>query len=237
MKVMKSYSMSAPKGVPFVSIAIGTHNKAASLDAAITSIRDLNRLCPFEYEIVVVDDKSDDDTFEVCRRHHVIYARLPDNPFRSPSRPRNLSFRLARGQVIVHQSDEVVHKTENSLEKLVNLVGEANYVIATVHNFSQEQNKVIELYTGLAKPNPFFFLGAINRSHIEVVGGYNEDYITPAYDDDVMARDLARIGIHPIFTPDVVGHHLDHPKGAMSSAEDSWHQYSRSIFEKVPTSP
>lgn len=233
MKVEKNYTMSDPKGVPFVSVAIGTHNKARSLDLAISSIKKKNRRCPFSYEIIVVDDKSTDDTFEVCKLHSVIYGRIPENTFRNPSRPRNLAFRMAKGQVIVHQSDEVIHETEDSLEKLVSLVTESNYCIATVWNFSEEKNEILELYTGLDRMKPYFFLGAIKKSHLELVSGYDENYITAGYDDDSLADKLARVGVYPVFTEDIVGHHLDHSKGLMSCGYDSSARYFKNLYEKA----
>ncbi len=234
MKVEKRYTLGSPKGLPFVSVAIATHNKGSYLRRTLQSIRDKNKLCPFEYEIIVVDDKSTDDTFEVCKDFEVIYARLPENPRRNPSVPRNASFRLARGKVIVHQSDEVLHNTEDSLEKLANLVTNYQYVIATVHNVNPETLDKIDLYTGYGRQKPYFFLGAIAKRSLDICGGYDEDFIAPGYDDDKLADDLQRIGVYPTFTDLVHGSHLDHSKGKMSCGIDSSAlYYGRKMYDSL----
>lgn len=226
------YNLSYPKGVPVCSVAIATHNKAKSLEETLASIFDLNTKCPFSFEVVVVDDKSTDNTFEVCKKFDVTYARLPQNPRKNPSVPRNLAFRIARGKVIVHQSDEVVHNTEDSLEKLVNLTEHNNFVIATVYNVHPETKQVIETYTGCEKNKPYFFLGSVTKRALDICGGYDEDFIGPGYDDDKLADDLVRVGARPIWTNEVVGLHLDHPKGNMSCGADSAAMYyGRKLYD------
>jgi glycosyltransferase involved in cell wall biosynthesis len=221
MKIEKVYNLSHPKGVPFVSVAIATHNKAKYLDRTLESIIECNKDCPFPYEIVVVDDKSNDDTFEVCRRHKVIYARLPESERRNPSVPRNVAFRLSRGKVIIHQSDEVLHCVYDSIEKLTKLTTDSNFVIATVKNVNPNTYEVIESYTGLDRQKPYFFLGSVTKANLDKCGGYDEDFVAPAYDDDKLAQDLMNVGAIPIWTESVLGYHLDHPKGDMADGADS----------------
>lgn len=228
------YNLSYPKGLPVCSVAIATHNKAKSLEETLTSIFDLNTRCPFTFEVVVVDDKSSDHTFEVCQKFDVIYARLPHNPRKNPSVPRNLAFRISRGKVIVHQSDEVVHNTYDSLEKLVNLTEYNNFVIATVYNVKPDTKDIIETYTGYERQKPYFFLGSVTRRAIDLCGGYDEDFIGPGYDDDKLADDLVRIGARPIWTDEVIGLHLDHSKGGMSCGSDSAAMYyGRKMYDKT----
>ena len=221
MKIEKFYNLSHPRGVPFVSVAIATHNKAAYLDRTLESIIESNKLCPFQYEIVVVDDKSTDDTFEVCKRHKVVYARLPESSRRNPSVPRNAAFRLSRGRVIVHQSDEVLHMVYGSLERLAKLTTDNNFVIATVKNVNPDTMAVIEPYTGIDRQKPYFFLGSVAKANLDKCGGYDEDFVAPAYDDDKLAQDLMNVGAIPIWTESVLGYHLDHPKGVMAGGADS----------------
>ena len=228
------YNLSYPKGLPVCSVAIATHNKADFLARTLDSIFSNNVRCPFTFEVVVVDDKSTDATFEVCRQFDVIYARMPDNDRKNPATPRNLAFRISRGQVLVHQSDEVMHMTENSIEKLVNLTEYNNFVIATVHNVDPDTQEEIELYTGFGRQKPYFFLGAVTKKAVDLCGGYDEDFIAPGYDDDKLADDLMRIGAKPMWTDQVVGYHLDHRKGVMACGADSAAiYYGRKLYDKT----
>jgi len=221
MKITKLYTMSDPKGIPFASVCLATHNKATYLRETLSSIREANSECSFAYEVIVVDDKSTDDTFEVCKEFGVTYVRIPENTRKNPAFPRNAAFRLARGKAIIHQSDEVVHCTWNSIEKLVTLLEHNNFVIATVQNVVTETREIKELYTGFDRQKPYFFLGALTKKAVDLTGGYDEDFVSPGYDDDKFADDLMRFGYQPIWTDSVIGHHLDHPKGNMSCGADS----------------
>jgi glycosyltransferase involved in cell wall biosynthesis len=90
-----------------VSICIASWNKAGFLKNTLKSIRDQNP--KVNYEIVVVDDGSTDKTKEVCRDFDVVYHYLDRPSLENSAIPRNLACEIAKGKVLLMQSDDVVH--------------------------------------------------------------------------------------------------------------------------------
>lgn len=90
-----------------VSICIATWNKAGYLRNTLESIRKQDP--KVNYEIVVVDDGSSDDTRKVCQDFDVVYEYLDRPTLQNPAIPRNRSCEIAQGEVLLMQSDDVVH--------------------------------------------------------------------------------------------------------------------------------
>lgn len=68
----------------------------------------------------------------------------------------------------------------------------------------------IYLYTGMERPAPFLFLGAIHRKDFESVGGYDEKR-SNKNDEDLANRLLAK-GVKFCFVGNAVAFHLKHGK-------------------------
>lgn len=218
------------------SICIATCNKPESLDAVLWSIRNQNTH-PYEIEIVIVDDSTGSDS---RRRNRIsakkwdvdAYQQTGNINLRNSSYARNLAVRLSTGDVLINQSDEVFHVSEDALFRLC-----ANYKtdyasFATVYNAFMEdvmfrsdhdqkkydnivgEHRFIrkELYTGNYNPRPFFFLGTVSRERFYQVGGNDEEFTEPAYEDDFLAYCLAEHGCKFEFLDHVVGYHIDHSR-------------------------
>jgi len=117
--------MSAP--APAVTVLIATYNRARDLDAAITSVLDQS-LPRQDYEVVVVDDGSTDDTLAVLARWGdaiVVVAR----PHEGVEAACNAGIAVARGRSLVRvDSDDVVER--DLLERLVGALDEAPDAVA-----------------------------------------------------------------------------------------------------------
>jgi GT2 family glycosyltransferase len=91
------------------SVIISTSNRAAALAATLEALAQQD-ISASEYEVVVVDDGSTDDTPRVLSELAVPYTlrafRLPSN--RGVSAGRNVGLRNARGEYIVLLSDDLV---------------------------------------------------------------------------------------------------------------------------------
>jgi glycosyltransferase involved in cell wall biosynthesis len=81
---------------PLVSIIIPTRNRAALLPAAIDSVLSQTRQ---DFELIVVDDGSTDDTHEVMRAYasHITCLRIEPS---GPSAARNCGIKAARADMI-----------------------------------------------------------------------------------------------------------------------------------------
>ncbi len=95
----------------FITVAIQTYNRSATLAETLRSLRDLR--CPeaTEYEILVVDNNSNDGTPQVIQEYRRIIAprlRSVLEPQQGLSHARNRALREAKGQIVSFLDDDVI---------------------------------------------------------------------------------------------------------------------------------
>jgi glycosyltransferase involved in cell wall biosynthesis len=220
------------------SICLATFKKPDLLADVLNSIA--VQEIPFDYEIIVVDDGNDKATENVCKNFpQVKLIQVKRDPvYRNPSVARNLAYREARGDVVICQSDDVIHITLNSVERLVLELQPKTFSIATVYNTDKQGHGIPwenYLLTGPTCQRPFFFLGVLLRSDLYAVGGNDERYTSPGYDDDAFGNALVYgLGLKANYV-DVVGHHIDHerPNNLGVLVEPSKQQYQQFYSEQV----
>jgi glycosyltransferase involved in cell wall biosynthesis len=95
---------SPTSNTPLVSVILPTYNRSATLGRAISSVlkQELTN-----FELLVVDDASTDDTFEVMRRYtdsRIRYLKLHEN--RGAHAARNFGIAESRGQYVSFQDSD-----------------------------------------------------------------------------------------------------------------------------------
>ena len=202
------YNGSYPNGIPYISIVMSTFNKAGLLDNTLASIRANQTDIP--YEIIVVDDGSTDNTFNVCKNHSVSYVWINGGGYRNPAVPRNIGCRTARGELLILQSDDVLHESVDTIETLANLErGSVNF--ASVWNVDQNLTKNLCYCHEHKRPAPFFFLGSIHKDDFWSIGGNDEDFTAPGYEDEYLGEIIKR-KYKINWRNDVVGLHQNHAR-------------------------
>jgi glycosyltransferase involved in cell wall biosynthesis len=103
-------SGSCEENVVFVTITIQTYNRSGMLAQTLESLRLLR--CPeaVDYEILVVDNNSNDDTPEVIRRYGEVLAprlRSVFEPRQGLSHARNRALAEAKGEIVSFIDDDV----------------------------------------------------------------------------------------------------------------------------------
>lgn len=94
------------RGIPRYSVCVCNYNMGDTLERAMNSVA--NQLDPSLYEILVIDDGSNDKSLQVlddlAKKHpHFRYMSLPRDRNRRLGETRNLSIRAARGEyVLIH---------------------------------------------------------------------------------------------------------------------------------------
>tara|TARA_R110000824_G_scaffold203413_1_gene387884 strand:- start:346 stop:1068 length:723 start_codon:yes stop_codon:yes gene_type:complete len=201
------HNNSYPDGIPHVSVVISTFNKAGLLEATLSSIRE--NITNIPYEIVVVDDGSIDNTIDICKRYGCIYVWLDSPSYRNPSVPRNVGARTARGKILIMQSDDVLHKKVDTIDKLSDIQrGEVKF--ATVYNVDDARNH-LQLYIGKDNNRPLFFLGSMHKDDFWAIGGNDEDFISPGYEDEFLGE-LIKKNYQIEYCDDVTGYHQNHAR-------------------------
>lgn len=197
------------------SICIATYDKADLLEGTLASI--FRQCPPFEFEVIVVDDGSPPNkgTQYLCEKYQAQYHYIQrPHTFRNPCTARNIAYRLAKGRVIIAQSDEVVHVTDNAIERLVEELTPGHFVLANVMSL-REDGSIEGEYVGRSRrPHPLFFLGSLYRADLYAVGGNDEEFRAgPACEDRWFAHCLMHgRGLIPKYSETIVGHHAWHPR-------------------------
>ena len=206
-----------------VSICIATYNKKNYLEKVLTSI--YRQTVPFDFEVIVVDDGSPDEgaTDRVCRDFPVHYIHINRKPgYHNPAHARNLAYKRARGEIIICQSDDVIHRNRNTIQRLADEITPGHFVIASVSNICTNGKPYTDIvgegygdkllvYTSPEKRRPLFFLGSLYRSDLYAVGGNDEDFVDPSREDVWFGLCLTEgLKLKPIYSS-VVGLHLHHP--------------------------
>ncbi len=201
-----------------VSIVITTFNRPNQLRNTLASIA-CQMYKDLIIEVIVVDDGADGETQEICQAHGAIYIKLnrpQTGSYRNPALPNNIGIRHAKGDVIILQNAECQHIDPNTIKKLWDAVTDKNAVFARVMGLHQDGSPDW-LYCGKEQPRPFFFCGAIKRTWLEKLHGFDEDYVSAGYDDDDMAARLRKEGLTFEFSDIQVNHQWHPPAGAKAT--------------------
>lgn len=103
------------ENLPRLTAVICTHNRAAWLPAALESLL-AQSLPPTDYEILVIDNASTDETPQILQRYLAsateVQLRTAVQPLLGLSHARNLAVELAAGEIIAFMDDDAVAGTE-----------------------------------------------------------------------------------------------------------------------------
>jgi glycosyltransferase involved in cell wall biosynthesis len=202
------------------SICVSTYDRPEILRRVLGSI--FSQKPPFEYEVIVVDDAGPSSSEEVCKQYPVIYKRIEREPgYRNPAIARNVAYKTAQGEVLICQSDDVIHGSGKVIQHLVEELKAGEFLLATVWNVDVDgqvtglkQWPHIRQIVGPKNQRPLFFLGAVYRKDMCAIGGCDEDFIDPGREDVWLAQCLIHgRGLRPRYSA-VEGFHNDHERPA-----------------------
>jgi glycosyltransferase involved in cell wall biosynthesis len=203
------------------SVIVPTYNAAPTLAALLESL-DAQTLR--EFEIIVVDDASTDETGEVVDGAGARYERLDKN--QGPAAARNRGAELAQGEWLVFADSDTEFQPD-TLAKIDDILGttDADALVGSYAGrpanpgFVPRYKALWEYVTidmraklderGLAAvrtwaPRP----GVVRRAAFEAVGGFNTSFAGADLEDMEFGYRLAQAG-HPIYlAPDIhIRHH------------------------------
>jgi glycosyltransferase involved in cell wall biosynthesis len=215
---------------PRCSICIASYDKPKLLERTLDSILRQNFAC----EIIVVDDGSPEtETGRICADKQVVYYRIEREPgYRNPSFARNIAYKLAKTDIIIAQSDDVVHESPYLLKGLCEL-GERECHLASVRNAVFSDSGILmrqdKWYVHSDfNPRPLFFLGSLWRKDLCAIGG-NEEWNPPGHEDDLFAVMLSRgPRLNVVYRDELLGFHQNHSRPSLRKC----YRESESLFNK-----
>lgn len=208
----------------FVSIIICTYNRAPLLKRALKSLS-RQTLKPDQFEVIVVDDGSIDNTTEVCE---VMSHEIPNIKYRSTgkntgtSSAANLGVQSAKGDYLIFTDDDCIARedwAERMRDALMKYPLIAGSVTSPTSNFIKHCHNIAEFHPFMQgrKEGPVDFIAGANmgfrRSLFEELKGFNNDF--PKGPDMHFILRARQEGYRIYFIPDAVITH-DHNRTSLS---------------------
>jgi len=208
-------SNSRPRLSIIVPAHQGEHVLPLSLSALVRS--DLPRST---WELIVVDDASQDATAVVAARYADIVIRLPGTPG-GPAYARNRGFEASRGEIVVFvDADVCVHR--DTLRRMVTLLDESDDVAAVFGSYDSTPShpSLVSEFRNLlhhfvhhrdAGDAETFWAGcgAVRAEVFRQVGMFDEwHYPRPQIEDIELGRRLRLHGHRIQLRPEIQGTHL-----------------------------
>ncbi len=209
----------AAPAAPRLSVVVAVHDGESVLPRALQALAasDLPRA---EWELVVVDDASNDGSVLVAAEHADVVVRLPGKPH-GPAYARNRGAEAARGDLLVFvDADVTVHP--DTLGRFVRLFADDPELSAafgsydalpaasgTVSQFRNLLHHYVHQQGGGAAETFWSGCGAIRRGALLDVGMFDEwHYNRPQVEDIEMGRRLRMRGHRIELHPEIQGTHL-----------------------------
>lgn len=200
-----------------ISVIIPAYNAEKTLPYTLRALQ--NQTLPRSlYEIIVVDDGSQDGTGSLAREFGVRYRRQNKE---GPAAARNLGVRIARGDIVLFTDSDCIPK-EDWIEKMVKPFEDPR-VAGVMGRYLTRQREFCARFVQLEFEERFSllkghenidlvpsFAAAFRRSIFEEVGGFDAHYPLANNEDVELSYKIAARGYKMIFADDAVVYHR-HP--------------------------
>jgi len=208
-----------------ISIVILYYNRSNEI---IRLLSHLNGIMLHQYEILVVDNASDDDLSAKIHKinKNVTYIRLKEN---IGAVARNKGFDQASGEIVICLDDDVYGITDNNIITLIKLL-ENEEIAAICFKVIDPNNNEITNWSHQCEPaiysNTLFETNRITEGAVayrtnvlQDVGGYFEKYFISHEGPDLACR-IMNAGKKIVYCPEIVVEHHHSTIG-----RTSWRRY------------
>jgi len=199
------------------SVIIPVYNGAETIGLCLEAL--LRQSVPRgEYEIIVVDDGSTDETREIVKRYDV---RLLSQPRRGPAAARNLGASQARGEILLF-TDADCEPTQNWVEEMIKPFQNAEVVgVKGIYQTSQRslvarfaQIEFEDRYELLRRDEYIDFVDSYSagfrKEAFLKVSGFDPNFPVANNEDVDLSYRIAKRGYKMVFNPKAVADHR-HP--------------------------
>jgi len=231
--------------LPLVTLVVPAYNEGPVIEAAITSLLKLDYP---QFEVIVVDDGSTDDTYEralaVARQSQTVQVRVLTKPNGGKADALNTGMTHARGEFILNMDGDT-KLSRNTLRACIRHFDDPKIgaVAGNVKVLNREnvwtRVQALEYIEGLAMarkaqsflrsvniiPGP---LGMFRKSVLQQVGGYDDD--TFAEDCDLTLKMLMR-GWHVAYEPTAIAW-VETPSGLLDLLKQRY-RWTRGILQAM----
>lgn len=202
------------QGVPKATVIIPARNAEDTLDACLRA--QLSQTLPRRaYEVIVVDDGSEDRTALIARTHGVSCLQQTKQ---GPAAARNAGALQAKGEIVVF-TDADCAPMPDFLEKLLSVFEDPHAVGAKGAYRSRQRQLIARFvqqeyqfkYNRMARFESIDFIdtyaAAYRRKLFLENEGFDTSFPAPSVEDQEFSFRLARKGYRMIFVPDAIVYH------------------------------
>ena len=198
-----------------ISVIIPAQNAAATIGNCLKALRQ-QTIDPAGYEIIVVDDGSDDNTGRIAQLGGAIVARKEKGGYAAAA--RNLGLRLAQGQIVCF-TDADCQPAGNWLEQITIPLIQDPETVGVKGIYATRQTSLVarfvqveyeDKYDQLARQSRIKYIDFYSAAYRTQVllnnGGFDEHF--PNSEDREFSFRLASRGYKMVFQPSAVVYHL-----------------------------
>jgi glycosyltransferase involved in cell wall biosynthesis len=200
---------------PLVSIVIPVKNGNQTIGSCLWSIK---RSYYKNYEIVVVDDHSTDDTIEIAKQHPCTILEAKEG--RGANYARNFGANHSNGDIIVFIDADVVIRRETLLSVVESLEEGGADAVVGVYTAKHRHERYVSQYKNLwvrysyikSPPAIDWLFGAISgirREAFKRIGGFNIDLNNQQGVEDIeLGKRFSQANMNVVLNMDIEVEHL-----------------------------
>lgn len=200
---------------PLITVIVPVHNDKVSLVRCLEALQ-TSRFD--DYEVLIIDDASTDDTPDVAERMGMQVIRLEKNM--GPAGARNLGAEHANGEILLFIDADVCANTETlaKVAETFETYPDADAVFGSYDNepehrglFSQYRNLVhhfVHQQSSLDATTFWSGCGAVRKSVFLEHGGFDTNYARPCIEDIELGVRLSNAGHRIVLNPEIQATHL-----------------------------
>ena len=201
-----------------VSVIVPAYNAQDTIEECLNSLS--NQVCSFgNYEVIVVDDGSDDKTLEIVKSFPFEYIYQKNC---GPATARNAGAKAAKNDIILFTDSDCV-PAQNWIEEMIKPFNEPD-VVAVKGAYRNVQKELVARFAQVEFEERFELLKkADNIDMVDTysagfrkevflgVGGFDISFPVANNEDTELSYKLSNQGHRMVFNPDAIVCHLDHP--------------------------
>jgi glycosyltransferase involved in cell wall biosynthesis len=224
---------------PAISVVIPARNEAGQIAQCLQSLRNHN-LAPDQYELIVVDDGSEDDTADVAQRNG---ARVIRQPKKGAAAARNRGIAEARGDIVLFTDADCIadeHWVERLGKPLIqaSIQGTVGRIVSRQRHWLARliQAELDERYSRMQQHRLIDFINTGNCGFKRAILDENHfDESFARIEDLELSFRLARGGNRMIFVQDAIVDHK-HPQNLWVYLKRKFHyaSFASLLYRRYP---
>lgn len=200
---------------PFLSIIIPVKNGSHTLDHCLRSVK---RSSYRNFEVIVVNDHSTDNTVQIARSYNCTILEAVDGE--GANYARNIGASNAKGEILLFLDSDIVVRRDTILEIVETLEEEKVDAVVGIYSAKHRHETFVSQYKNLwvrysyLKSSPaidwlFGSISGIKRKAFERIGGFNVELLARHGHDDIeLGKRFAQSKLNIVLNIDAEVEHL-----------------------------